>query len=284
MPSTHWTRAWLTAPLPRRQPSSPSIPDPLGHSIRHSRGKVFGVLLGTPTLRLRGDYLGSYRQWGSRSSLTTFVETRVGHGPGWVRRAVPTGPESRSGTSMGHYSDPYYYLCLVYCHLSCLHVDSRHSRISAAVGRDSRGRGWGAESVASISQVQGHWPSRWVPQWRLGDRHERRAVAYHAGLFTFQVSVNAARAGHPFAGAWARSGVALGAIVIQTATSYLDTTNPGDIRSMTSICTSGALLIIIMMIFRPAGLPAFASARSRVRCPEGGDGDPYRRGSDGRTP
>jgi branched-chain amino acid transport system permease protein len=72
------------------------------------------------------------------------------------------------------------------------------------------------------------------------------------GLFTYQVSVNVLVL-VIFGGMGSIWGVALGAIVIQTVTSYLDNYQPWGYQINDLYMYIGALLII-MMIFRPAGL------------------------------
>jgi len=56
---------------------SPSNSDPVGHSHRDTRGHGLWGPLGTPTLRLRGDYLAIVTL-GFALIIDDFVETKAG--------------------------------------------------------------------------------------------------------------------------------------------------------------------------------------------------------------
>ncbi len=88
-------------------------------------------------------------------------------------------------------------------------------------------------------------------------------------LFTYQISVNVLVL-VIFGGMGSIWGVALGAIVIQTATIYLDNYQPWGYQFNDLFMNIGALLIV-MMIFRPAGLlPSRRRAREFAEA-KGGD-------------
>ena len=89
------------------------------------------------------------------------------------------------------------------------------------------------------------------------------------GLFTFQVSVNVLVL-VIFGGMGSIWGVALGAIVIQTVTSYLDNYQPWGYQINDLYMYIGALLII-MMIFRPAGLLPSRRRAREFAAAEGGE-------------
>jgi branched-chain amino acid transport system permease protein len=89
------------------------------------------------------------------------------------------------------------------------------------------------------------------------------------GLFTYQVSVNVLVL-VIFGGMGSIWGVALGAIVIQTATSYLDNYQPWGYQINDLYMYIGALLIV-MMIFRPAGLLPSKRRRREFAMAEGGE-------------
>ena len=88
-------------------------------------------------------------------------------------------------------------------------------------------------------------------------------------LFTYQISVNVLVL-VIFGGMGSIWGVALGAIVIQTVTSYLDNYQPWGYQINDLYMYIGALLII-MMIFRPAGLLPSRRRAREFAAAEGGE-------------
>ena len=160
---------------------------------------------------------------------------------------------------------PYYYLCLVFVVVFIIVFTSlEHSRI---------GRAWVAirEDEVAAESV-GINPLKYkVMAFAVGAASGGFGGVMSAGLvgiinptlFTYQVSVNVLVL-VIFGGMGSIWGVALGAIVIQTVTSYLDNYQPWGYQINDLYMYIGALLII-MMIFRPAGLLPSRRRAPRVR-------------------
>jgi branched-chain amino acid transport system permease protein len=234
---------------------------------------VFGVLLGTPTLRLRGDYLAIVTL-GFALIIDDFVETQSGVTGGGVGSALVRHPSLNLGFfhfRWGTDPTPYYYLCLIFIAVFIIVFTSlEHSRI---------GRAWVAirEDEVAAESV-GINPLKYkVMAFAVGAASGGFGGVMTAGLvgivtpglFTFQVSV-AVLVLVIFGGMGSIWGVALGAIVIQTVTSYLDNYQPWGYQIQDLFMYIGALLII-MMIFRPAGLLPSRRRAREFAAAEGGE-------------
>ncbi len=268
-----YTTAWLTGALPAPALFNHPIPTLWVIPIGILAAMIFGVLLGTPTLRLRGDYLAIVTL-GFALIIDDFVETQSGVTGGGVGSA----PVPHPALSLGfvHYRwgiapTPYYYLCLVFIVVFIIVFTSlEHSRI---------GRAWVAirEDEVAAESV-GINPLKYkVMAFAVGAASGGFGGVMSAGLvgiinpalFTFQVSVNVLVL-VIFGGMGSIWGVALGAIVIQTVTSYLDNYQPWGYQINDLYMYIGALLII-MMIFRPAGLLPSRRRAREFAAAEGGE-------------
>jgi branched-chain amino acid transport system permease protein len=269
-----YTTAWLTGALPAPALFHHPIPTLWVIPIGILAAMVFGVLLGTPTLRLRGDYLAIVTL-GFALIIDDFVETQSGVTGG----GVGSSPVPHPALDLGFYHfkwglspTPYYYLCLVFIVVFIIVFTSlEHSRI---------GRAWVAirEDEVAAESV-GINPLKYkVMAFAVGAASGGFGGVMSAGLvgiinpslFTYQVSVNVLVL-VIFGGMGSIWGVALGAIVIQTATSYLDNYQPWGYQINDLYMYIGALLIV-MMIFRPAGLlPSRRRAREFAEAKRGDD-------------
>jgi branched-chain amino acid transport system permease protein len=251
-----YTTAWLTGALPAPALFHHPIPILWVIPIGIAAAMVFGVLLGTPTLRLRGDYLAIVTL-GFALIIDDFVETQSGVTGGGVGSSLISHPALDLG--FWHYRwgispTPYYYLCLLFIVVFIVVFTSlEHSRI---------GRAWVAirEDEVAAESV-GINPLKYkVMAFAVGAASGGFGGVMSAGLvgiinpalFTYQVSVNVLVL-VIFGGMGSIWGVALGACVIQAVTSYLDNYQPWGYQINDLYMYIGALLII-MMIFRPAGL------------------------------
>jgi len=268
-----YTTAWLTGALPAPALFHHPIPTLWVIPIGILAAMVFGVLLGTPTLRLRGDYLAIVTL-GFALIIDDFVETQSGVTGGGVGSSLIRHPALNVGFfhfDWGISPTPYYYLCLIFIVVFIIVFTSlEHSRI---------GRAWVAirEDEVAAESV-GINPLKYkVMAFAVGAASGGFGGVMSAGLvgiinpslFTYQVSVNVLVL-VIFGGMGSIWGVALGAIVIQTATSYLDNYQPWGYQINDLYMYIGALLII-MMIFRPAGLLPSRRRRREFAMAEGGE-------------
>jgi branched-chain amino acid transport system permease protein len=251
-----YTTAWFTGALPMPALFHHPIPTLWVIPIGILAAMIFGVVLGTPTLRLRGDYLAIVTL-GFALIIDDFVEIQSGvTGGGLGTHPVP---HPRLDLGFFHYiwglsPTPYYYLCLIFIVIFfAIFTSLEHSRV---------GRAWVAirEDEVAAESV-GINPLKYkVMAFAVGAASGGFGGVLTGGLvgiinpslFTYQVSVNVLVL-VIFGGMGSIWGVALGAIVIQTATSYLDNYQPWGYQINDLYMYIGALLII-MMIFRPAGL------------------------------
>jgi branched-chain amino acid transport system permease protein len=269
-----YVAAWLTGALPQPALFHHPIPVLWVIPIGILAAMVFGVLLGTPTLRLRGDYLAIVTL-GFALIIDDFVETQSGVTGGGVGSTAIPHPALDLG--IWHYRwgiapTPYYYLCLIFIVIFIVAFSSlEHSRV---------GRAWVAirEDEVAAESV-GINPLHYkVIAFAVGAASGGFGGVMSAGLvgiitpglFTYQVSVNVLVL-VIFGGMGSIWGVALGAIVIQAATSYLDNYQPWGYQIQDLYMYVGALLVI-MMIFRPAGLlPSRRRAREFASAKQGDD-------------
>jgi hypothetical protein len=195
-----YTTAWLTGALPTPALFHHPIPTlwiiPLGILA----AMVFGVLLGTPTLRLRGDYLAIVTL-GFALIIDDFVETQSGVTGGGQGSAFIRHPSLNVGVYHFHWSTaptPYYYLM---SHLHrCLHRRLHVARTlthRSCVGGDTRGRSGGGVRRHQSPQIQGHGLRRRCGQWRLRGSDDRGPGGFHhAGALHVQRLGERAGVGH----------------------------------------------------------------------------------------
>jgi len=127
-----YTTGWLTAPYPR-QPSSTIRFQPSGSFPSAFSRQWSSRPLGTPTLRLRGDYLAIVTL-GFALIIDDFVETQSGVTAAGGSAAVPH-PALNLGFWHFHWGitpTPYYYSVSSHCHLHHCLTSLEHSRIGRA--------------------------------------------------------------------------------------------------------------------------------------------------------
>ncbi|MGC2169089.1 MAG: branched-chain amino acid ABC transporter permease [Acidimicrobiales bacterium] len=251
-----YTTAWLTGVLPTPALFHHPIPTLWCIPIGVGLAMVFGILLGAPTLRLRGDYLAIVTL-GFALIIDDFVGLQsglTGGGEGSL-----TVPKFDLNLGFWHYHwgispVPYFYLCMLFVVIFITVFTSlEYSRI---------GRSWVAirEDEVAAESV-GINPLKYkVMAFAVGAASGGFGGVLTAGLigninptlFQYQVSVNVLIL-VIFGGMGSIWGVAIGAIIVQTATSYLDNYQPWGYQLQDLYMYIGALLII-MMIFRPAGI------------------------------
>ena len=233
-----------------------------------------GVLLGTPTLRLRGDYLAIVTL-GFGEIVTIFLNNLNGitggaAGSGKIPYfAVHVGPVKYL---WGLGPVPYYYLTLGFVVLFLLVFSLlEHSRV---------GRAWTAireDEVASESV--GINPLKYkVMAFAIGAASAGFAGVMTAGqslyifpaTFTLQLSINILVL-VIFGGMGSITGVLVGAIVIQTVSMYLIHTPPSGYQPQDLYIYLGALLVV-MMIFRPSGLVPSRRRKREFGLAEVGEG------------
>jgi branched-chain amino acid transport system permease protein len=251
-----YATAWFTGVLPTPAPFHHPIPTLWCIPIGVGLAMIFGVILGIPTLRLRGDYLAIVTL-GFALIIDDFVGLQSGlTGGGEGSLTVPT---FSLNTGFWHYHwgispTPYYYLCFIFVVIFLVAFTSlEYSRV---------GRSWVAirEDEVAAESV-GINPLKYkVMAFAVGAASGGFGGVLTAGLigninptlFQFQVSVNVLIL-VIFGGMGSIWGVAIGAVIVQTMTSYLDNYQPWGYQLNDLYMYVGALLII-MMIFRPAGI------------------------------
>jgi branched-chain amino acid transport system permease protein len=251
-----YSTAWFTGVLPTPAPFHHPIPTLWCIPIGVGLAMIFGVILGIPTLRLRGDYLAIVTL-GFALIIDDFVGIQSGiTGGGQGSLAVPT---FALNVGFWHYHwgispTPYYYLCFIFVVIFIIVFTSlEYSRV---------GRSWVAirEDEVAAESI-GINPLKYkVMAFAVGAASGGFGGVLTAGLigninptlFQYQVSVNVLIL-VIFGGMGSIWGVAIGAIIVQTATSYLDNYQPWGYQLNDLYMYIGALLII-MMIFRPAGI------------------------------
>ncbi|NNN01684.1 MAG: branched-chain amino acid ABC transporter permease [Acidimicrobiaceae bacterium] len=235
---------------------------------------VAGIVLGVPTLRLRGDYLAIVTL-GFGEIITIFANNLYG---------ITGGSQ---GTSLiPHFSlhigpikyvwglapVPYYYLTLVFVVIFLLAFSLlEHSRV---------GRAWTAirEDEVAAESV-GINPLKYkVMAFAIG-----ASTAGFAGVVTASQSNNIFPSSFSlafsinilvlviFGGMGSIFGVVLGALLIQTGSMYLLHSPPAGYQSSDLYIYLGALLVV-MMIFRPAGLVPSRRRRREIVLSEAGEG------------
>lgn len=251
-----YATAWVVGSLP--------MPPLFGHVLNNFwaipiailLAMISGIILGTPTLRLRGDYLAIVTL-GFGEIITIFANNLNGiTGGPQGSRIIPhfslhLGPLKYI---WGNGPIPYYYLILIFLVLFLVGFSFlEHSRI---------GRAWTAirEDEVAAESV-GINPLKYkVMAFAIG-----AASAGFSGVmtasqqnfvfpstFTLFFSINILVL-VIFGGLGSIRGVVFGAIVVQTITMYLLHTPPAGYQPADLYMYIGAMLVV-MMIFRPAGL------------------------------
>jgi branched-chain amino acid transport system permease protein len=269
-----YTTAWVTGSLPPPPPFhihfDPfwAIPVAIGFAM------LSGVLLGLPTLRLRGDYLAIVTL-GFGEIVTIFANNLYGITGGSLGSKQIPHPVLHIGPlhyTWGLAPVPYYYLTLTFVVIFLIAYSLlEHSRV---------GRAWTAirEDEVAAESV-GINPLKYkVMAFAIG-----AATAGFAGVvtasqsnvifpvsFTLFFSINILVL-VIFGGMGSIAGVVIGAIIIQTAAQYLNHTPPAGYEQQDLFIYLGALLVV-MMIFRPVGLIPSKRRRREIRLSEAGEG------------
>ena len=271
-----YTTAWLTGVLPAPPIFHHAIPTLWVIPIGVVAAMVVGVMLGIPTLRLRGDYLAIVTL-GFALIVDDYVGNQNGITGGGEGNATLV-PKFSINLGFWHYRwgtnpEPYYYLCLIFIVLFIVMFSLlEHSRV---------GRSWVAlrEDEVAAESI-GINPLKYkVMAFAIGAASGGFAGVLSAGLigtinptqFQYQASINILIL-VIFGGMGSIWGVALGAVFVQMITSYLDNYQPYGFQINDLYMYIGALLII-MMIFRPAGLmPSRRRRREIQQFEETGEG------------
>jgi branched-chain amino acid transport system permease protein len=275
-----YTTAWVTGALPTPALFGLHLNPFFAIPVAIFLVMLAGVLLGTPTLRLRGDYLAIVTL-GFGEIITIFANNLYGITGGSYGSGGPTGKAHIPhffidiGPIKYHWTlapVPYYYLTLVFVILFIVIFSLlEHSRV---------GRSWTAirEDEVAAESV-GINPLKYkVMAFAIG-----AASAGFAGVitaaqstfifpqtFTLQLSINILVL-VIFGGMGSIAGVVVGAIVIQTISMYLLHSPPSGFQSSDLYIYIGALLVV-MMIFRPAGLLPSRRRRREIGMSEAGEG------------
>jgi branched-chain amino acid transport system permease protein len=269
-----YVTAWVTGALPTPAPFGIHLNTFYAIPIAIVIVMIAGVLLGTPTLRLRGDYLAIVTL-GFGEIITIFANNLYG---------ITGGSEGTN--AIPHFSFhagflkyvwglgpvPYYYLTLLFVVIFILAFSLlEHSRV---------GRAWTAirEDEVAAESI-GINPLKYkVMAFAIGAASAGFAGVITAGqtvfvspaTFTLPVSINILVL-VIFGGMGSIAGVVLGALVIQTFSMYLIHTPPAGYQPSDLYIYVGALLVI-MMIFRPAGLVPSRRRKREIGMAEAGEG------------
>jgi len=260
-----YATAWATGSLPLPALFGVHIDPFFAIPVAIGFAMVAGIILGIPTLRLRGDYLAIVTL-GFGEIITLFANNLYGITGGALGSnqiphfAISIGPVKYA---WGLAPVPYYYLTLAFVIVFILIFSSlEHSRV---------GRSWTAirEDEVAAESV-GINPLKYkVMAFAIG-----AASAGFAGVitaaqsnfinpasFTLYVSINVLVL-VIFGGMGSIAGVVFGAVFIQAVSMYLIHTPPTGYQPQDLYIYIGALLVV-MMIFRPGGLiPAKRRGRS----------------------
>jgi branched-chain amino acid transport system permease protein len=251
-----YTTAWVTGALP--------LPPLFDHALNPFWAipiaillvMVAGILLGAPTLRLRGDYLAIVTL-GFGEIVTIFANNLYGITNGSLGSRPIPHPSIHIGPLKYIWTlnpVPYYYLALGFVVLFIIIFSLlEHSRV---------GRAWTAirEDEVAAESV-GINPLKYkVMAFAIG-----AASAGFAGVLTASQSNQIFPASFTLnfsinilvlvilGGMGSIAGVVLGAVIIQTITEFLNNGQHWGYQPSDLYIYLGALLIV-MMIFRPAGL------------------------------
>ncbi len=267
-----YATAWCTGALPLPALFGIHLNTFYAIPIAIALAMISGIILGIPTLRLRGDYLAIVTL-GFGEIITVFANNLNGvtggaMGTGQVPHfAIHVGPVNYV---WGIPPVPYYYLTIVFVGIFMIAFSLlEHSRV---------GRAWTAirEDEVAAESV-GINPLKYkVLAFAIG-----AASAGFAGVmtaaqsnyvtpatFTLGLSINVLVL-VIFGGMGSITGVVFGAVVIQTITMYLIHNPPAGYQPQDLYIYIGALLVI-MMIFRPAGMiPSRRRSRTHASAASG---------------
>jgi len=269
-----YTTAWVTGALPTpalfHHPLNPFFAIPVAIFIV----MLAGVILGAPTLRLRGDYLAIVTL-GFGEIITIFANNLYGITGGSLGTNQIPHPSIHLGPikySWGLAPVPYYYLVLSFVVLFII--------VFSLLERSRVGRAWTAirEDEVAAESV-GINPLKYkVMAFAIG-----AASAGFAGFltasqlfyifpasFTLQFSINVLVL-VILGGMGSIAGVVFGAILIQTVTAYLFHSPPSGYQPSDLYIYLGALLVT-MMIFRPAGLIPSKRRKREIKLSEADHG------------
>lgn len=268
--STAWVTGALPTPPPFHMHFNPFVAIPVAIGI----AMLSGIILGAPTLRLRGDYLAIVTL-GFGEIITIFANNLYGITGGSLGTSVIPHPSMHLGPV--HYvwglkPVPYYYLTLAFIVIFLVAFSLlEHSRV---------GRAWTAirEDEVAAESV-GINPLKYkVMAFAIG-----ASTAGFAGVvtasqsnqifpssFTLLFSINIL-ALVIFGGMGSIAGVVLGAVIIETVSMFLLHSPPAGYQSADLYLYLGALLVA-MMIFRPAGLLPSRRRRREIGMAEQGEG------------
>jgi len=251
-----YVTAWVTGALPVPAPFHHVIDAFWAIPVAIVFAMIAGVLLGVPTLRLRGDYLAIVTL-GFGEIITIFANNLYGiTGGSTGSKQIPHFSFHLGSLKYlwGLDPVPYYYLTLGFVVLFLLIFSSlEHSRV---------GRAWVAireDEVAAESL--GVNPLKYkVMAFAIGAASAGFAGVMTAGqsffispsTFTLAFSINILVL-VIFGGMGSIMGVVIGSLVVQTISMYLIHTPPAGFQNSDLYIYLGALLIA-MMIFRPAGI------------------------------
>ncbi|MDE3082312.1 MAG: branched-chain amino acid ABC transporter permease [Acidobacteriota bacterium] len=233
-----------------------------------------GVILGAPTLRLRGDYLAIVTL-GFGEIIQIFANNLYGITGGSQGSGTIPHPSLHIGPlhyAWGLAPVPYYYLTIVFVVIFYVAFSLlEHSRV---------GRAWTAirEDEVAAESV-GINPLKYkVMAFAIGASTAgfagvvtaSQSNAIFPSSFTLFFSINILVL-VIFGGMGSIAGVVLGAIIIQTGAMYLLHSPPSGYQSADLYIYLGALLIL-MMIFRPVGVLPSRRRRREIGLAEAGEG------------
>ena len=269
-----YATAWVTGALPAAPPFGVHLDPFWAIPIAIAMAMVSGILLGIPTLRLRGDYLAIVTL-GFGEIVTIFLNneyqitggsTGSGQVPHFVLHVGPLkylwglGPK------------PYYYLTLAFVILFLI-IFSRleHSRV---------GRSWTAirEDEVAAESI-GINPLKYkVMAFAIGAASAGFAGVMTAAqtnflspqtfLLSFSINILALVI---FGGMGSIIGVVVGALLVQVISTWMDHYTPYGFQSQDLYMYLGAILVV-MMIFRPAGLIPARRRKREIAMSEAGEG------------
>jgi branched-chain amino acid transport system permease protein len=255
-----YVTAWLTGALPVGPPFgvhlNPFVIIPIAVIV----AMLAGLLLGAPTLRLRGDYLAIVTL-GFGEIIQIFANnlTTITGGPQGAGTFGTPIPHFSLSLPFLHYKwglspVPYYYLTLVFVVLFLAAY--------TALDRSRIGRAWAAIREDEIAaESLGINPLKYkLMAFAIGASTSGFAgvlMASQVGLvfptsfsLTFSINILVLVI---FGGMGSIRGVVLGAVLIQVVTNYLLHSPPAWYQPQDLYIYLGALLMV-MMVFRPAGL------------------------------
>jgi branched-chain amino acid transport system permease protein len=269
-----YATAWVTGALPTPAPFGVHLNPFFAIPIAIVLAMIAGIVLGAPTLRLRGDYLAIVTL-GFGEIISLFANNLYGiTGGSTGTNQIPhfslhVGPVKYI---WGLTPVPYYYLTLGFVVLFLLVFSLlEHSRV---------GRSWTAirEDEVAAESI-GINPLKYkVMAFAIG-----AASAGFAGVmtaaqtnfvspstFTLSFSINILVL-VIFGGMGSIAGVLIGALLVQTLSMYLIHTPPAGYQPQDLYIYLGGLLVM-MMIFRPAGLWPSRRRQREIAIDEAGEG------------